>query len=51
MERQFGEMSAAPFVTTDLPEQRNQFESRNRSEAVLLTVQFSEREGKVRESR
>src|ERR1700730_6643335 len=30
MERQFDGTSAAPFVTTALPEQRNQFESRNR---------------------
>jgi hypothetical protein len=51
IERQFGEMSAAPFVTTGVPRQRNQFESRNRSEAVLLTVQFGERDGKPRESR
>jgi len=46
LERQFGEMSAAPFVTTGLPRQRNQFESRNRSEAVLLTVQFGKREAR-----
>ena len=51
IERQFGEMSASPFVTTGQPEQGNQFESRNRSEAVLLTVQFGERDGKPRESR
>jgi hypothetical protein len=47
IERQFAESS----VTTGLPGQGNQFESRNRSEAVLLTVQFGEREGKPRESR
>jgi hypothetical protein len=51
IQQQFAGLSAAPFVTTDLPGQRNQFESRNRSEAVLLTVQFGEREGKARESR
>src|SRR6195952_195130 len=44
IERQFAESSAAPFVTTGVPRQRNQFESRNRSEAVLLTVQFGERD-------
>jgi hypothetical protein len=51
IERQFAESSAAPSVTTGLTGQRNQFESRNRSEAVLLSVQFGEREGKARESR
>jgi len=48
IERQFAESS----VTTGQPGQGNQFESRNRSEAVLLTVQFGGREGKLaRESR
>jgi len=47
IERQFAESS----VTTGQPGQGNQFESRNRSEAVLLSVQFGEREGKARESR
>src|SRR5258705_11638535 len=48
IERQFAESS----VTTGQPGQGNQFGSRNRSEAVLLTVQFGGREGKLpRESR
>ena len=47
IERQFAESS----VTTGQPGQGNQFGSRNRSEAVLLSVQFGEREGKARESR
>jgi hypothetical protein len=51
MERQFDDTSAAPFVTTALPEQRNQFESRNRSGAELLTAQFGGREGKAPESK
>jgi hypothetical protein len=43
IERQFAESS----VTTGQPGQGNQFGSRNRSEAVLLTVQFGGREGKL----
>jgi hypothetical protein len=51
MERQFADTSAAPFGTTLLPGQRNQFESRNRSGAVLLTAQFGGRERKAPESK
>jgi hypothetical protein len=47
MERQF----SAPFVTIALPGQKNQFESRNRSGAVLLTAQFGGRECKAPESK
>jgi hypothetical protein len=48
---QFGETSNAPFATTSLPERRNQFESRNRSGAALLTVHFGGREGNARDAK
>jgi len=51
MERQFGETCTGPFATTSLPERRNQFESRNRSGAALLTVHFGGREGKARDAK
>jgi hypothetical protein len=51
MERQFDDTSAAPFVTTALPGQRNRFESRNRSGATLLTAQFGGRERRAPESK
>jgi hypothetical protein len=45
-----GQLAELP-VTTGQPEQGNQFESRNRSEAVLLRVQFGGRDSKPREFR
>ena len=51
MERQFGQISTAPFATTSLPERQNQFESRNRSGAALLTVHFGGREEKARDAK